>query len=225
MGRTLSFIIPVLDEASRIADLLARLRALYPQAELVVVDGGSVDATAELARPLCDVFHATGPGRARQMNAGAGLARGEYLFFLHADTTPALAADELASALPTAPGWGFSPVRLSDGHPAFRVIERFINQRSRLTRIATGDQMLYLHRDLFAAQGGFADIPLMEDVELCQRLRRVSEPVRLPRPVTTSSRRWEERGILRTVWLMWRLRLAYHRGASPAALWAQYYGQ
>lgn len=225
MAPSLSFIIPVLDEASRIAGLLAHLRERYPQAELVVVDGGSSDTTVELARPLCDVLCSADAGRARQMNAGAGASSGDYLLFLHADTTPEIDAAALSDALPHSPGWGFSPVRLSGRHPAFRVIEWFMNRRSRLTRIATGDQMLFLHRELFAKQGGYADIPLMEDVELCTRLRVNADPVVLPRPVVTSTRRWEGRGIVRTVWLMWRLRLAYHRGASPEALWAQYYGR
>ena len=120
--------------------------------------------------------------------------------------------------------WGFCRVRLSGGRRAFRIIEWFMNQRSRLTSVATGDQMLFLRRSLFEDSGGFDDIPLMEDVAYSKRLRRVARPLIIPQPVQSSSRRWEQRGVARTVLSMWGLRLAYAMGVSPRRLWEHYYG-
>lgn len=224
MTARVAFVIPVLNEAAAIAGLLGKLRSAFPAAQLIVVDGGSDDDTAALAAPLCDLFLRGTRGRARQMNLGAFGASADYVFFLHADSSPAMAATDLERDLASSPGWGFAPLRLSGGAWPFRVIEYFINVRSRLTAVGTGDQMLYLRRDVFVDQGGFDDIPLMEDVALCKRLRRVSRPHILAGPVTTSSRRWEKHGIVRTVLLMWRLRLAYFLGAAPERLWRRYYG-
>jgi rSAM/selenodomain-associated transferase 2 len=225
MAPAVSFVIPVLNEGDRVGALLEFLRARYAGAELIVVDGGSRDGTVAAALPRCDQTLLSPPGRARQMNLGARVADGTYLFFLHADTRPSLSADELAATLATGPEWGFSRVRLSGRQPALRLVEWGMNRRSAATRVATGDQMLYLHRDLFQRTGGFADIPLMEDVEYCKRLRRLAAPRVLPRPVVTSSRRWEQHGILRTVLAMWWLRLGYLLGASPARLHDHYYGR
>lgn len=225
MKCSLSFVIPVLNESERIAAQLDYLRGAYRQAELVVVDGGSRDSTVAEAMTRCDELLLSTPGRARQMNLGAAVATGDYLFFLHADTRPAVTESELSEILSDSPRWGFSRVRLSGARPALRLIEWGMNRRSTLTAVATGDQMLYLHRDLFRDTGGFADIPLMEDVEICKRLRRVAAPRILPRAVTTCSRRWERRGIARTVLDMWGLRLAYVLGVSPAHLHRHYYGR
>jgi rSAM/selenodomain-associated transferase 2 len=224
MAARVAFVIPVLNEAATIGGLLESLRAAFPAAQLIVVDGGSDDATAMCATPLCDLFLRGARGRARQMNLGAYGASADYVFFLHADSCPGTAATDLERDLAASPAWGFAPLRLSGGAWPFRVIEYFINARSRFTGVGTGDQMLYLRRDVFVEQGGFDDIPLMEDVALCKRLRRVSRPHLLSHPVTTSSRRWEEHGIARTVLLMWRLRLAYFLGAAPERLWRRYYG-
>jgi hypothetical protein len=137
---------------------------------------------------------------------------------------PEFDAATLGHALADNPAWGFCPVRLSGEHWLLRWVERGINWRSRMTGVATGDQMLFLRSDVFAAVNGFSDIPLMEDVELSKRLRRLAAPRVLPQPVRTSSRRWEQRGILRTVMQMWGLRLAYACGVQPATLWRHYYG-
>ncbi len=220
-----SVVIPALDEAEHIAPVLEALQPLRAAGgELIVADGGSTDATVDVARPLADTVLSCAPGRARQMNAGAAAARGHWLWFLHADTVagaPALAALRAAMARPGVQ-WGRFDVRLSGRHPLLRVVERAMNLRSRLTGICTGDQGIFVRRDLFRALGGYADIPLMEDIELTRRLRRHGRPLCITAPLVTSSRRWERHGVVRTIVLMWRLRLAYALGASPhrlARLW------
>lgn len=214
----LSLVVPVLNEA---AELVGRLSALQPwreHGEIIVVDGGSDDDSVALALPLADRVLQSPPGRATQLNHGASRATGEYLLFLHCDSTPNILPAAFCESLHERPRWGFFQVRLSGQDWRFRIIESFMNWRSRLTHVATGDQGLFVTRHLFEALGGFADIPLMEDVEFCKRLRRQGNPVVLMPPVTTSSRRWERRGVLRTVLLMWRLRLLYWLGADPAEL-------
>jgi rSAM/selenodomain-associated transferase 2 len=218
-----SFIIPVLDEAAGISPLLRALRRQYAQAEIIVVDGGSSDGTPELAAPWCDQLLPAGRGRAIQMNLGARAARGDYLFFLHADSLPGVDAAQLQSCLETSPDWGFCRVSLSGQNPAFRVIEGAMNLRSRMTRVATGDQMLFVRASLFRRTGGFAPIPLMEDVEYSKRLRKLARPTVITEPVVTSSRRWESGGIARTVLRMWGLRLAWFFGVSPQRLSRYYY--
>ena len=219
-----SFIIPTLNEAARIADLLSGLRRQFPQAELIVVDGGSIDATRTLAGPLCDQLLDSEPGRSRQMNRGLEAATGQYLLFLHADTQVHLTAAALEATLAAAPDWGFCRVSLSGDEWIYRVISRFINWRSGFTHVATGDQMFFFRREFLHEQKGFDDIPLMEDVAVSKRLRRLSAPLIIAEPVTTSSRRWREAGVLRTIIKMWLLRLAYFLGVSPQRLWHHYYG-
>lgn len=235
----LSIIVPALNEAGAIEAALRPLQHWRgAAAEVIVADGGSSDATMTRARPLADrVIHAP-RGRARQMNAGAAAAGGEVLLFLHADTTlPESAPRAILEALcfidrlvPTVSGrhpgeqkcWGRFDVNI-DGDPAMlRVIAWCMNLRSRLTGIATGDQALFMTRAAFDAAGGFPDQPLMEDIDMCKRLKRQSAPVCLRDKVTTSGRRWEQRGVWRTIWLMWQLRLAYFLGASPEYLAARY---
>lgn len=223
---TLSIIIPVLNEAQTLQTQLPALQPLRAGGhQLILVDGGSTDASMQVAQGLVDVCLSSAPGRARQMNAGAAQAEGDILLFLHIDTTlPAQAADLVAAAL--ADGsccWGRFDVRLDGRHPAFAVIARTMNLRSRLTAVATGDQAIFVRRAVFEQIGGFADVPLMEDVLISKTLRRVSPPACLRTRVISSSRRWQQHGILTTIWLMWRLRLAFFLGASPAALHAQYY--
>jgi len=219
-----SFVIPVLNEEAGIGSLLAQLRQRYPGTELIVVDGGSRDRTVNCAMPLCDQLLVAEPGRASQMNLGGRVSESEYLCFLHADSLPGVSAVYLSDCLARGPLWGFCRVRLSGRRPVFRVIEWFMNQRSRLSRVATGDQMLFLRRDLFERTGGFDAIPLMEDIAYCKRLRRLATPLVIAEPVTTSSRRWEERGVCKTVILMWLLRLAYFVGVPPQRLWRHYRG-
>jgi rSAM/selenodomain-associated transferase 2 len=216
----ISVVIPARNEAGNIAATLAPLQALRRRGhEVIVVDGGSGDATVTQAQPLADQVIASAPGRARQMNAGAQAAHGEVLWFLHADTLAPLDADRLLlAALDSGAVWGRFDVRLSGRQPLLRVVERLMNLRSCLSGIATGDQGLFVRRAAFDAVGGFPDQPLMEDIALSARLKRLGRPSCLRTPLITSSRRWEERGILRTILLMWRLRLLYALGADPARL-------
>lgn len=219
----IAFIIPVLNEQDRIATVLSRLRASFPGSELIVVDGGSVDRTVPEAMPLCTRLLMGEAGRANQMNLGGRATGADYLCFLHADSMPQLSNDRLQEYFATRPLWGFFQVRLDGTSAAFRVIEWFMNWRSRLTAVATGDQMLFLQRAVFEQTGGFDPIPLMEDVAYSKRLRRLARPLVIAEPVVTSSRRWQQRGVLRTVLSMWGLRLAYFAGVSPRRLWQYYY--
>jgi rSAM/selenodomain-associated transferase 2 len=222
--RGLSIIIPVLNEADSVADFLGQLSPWREFAEIIVVDGGSSDATVRMARAHCDQLIITGAGRARQMNAGAAHTQADYLLFLHCDTElacpPQAFFDQLAGTVP----WGFFRVRLSGADYRLRIIEWFMNFRSRHTRIATGDQAIFVAGPVWLEMGGYADIPLMEDIELCSRLRRVAAPHIVSPPVVTSSRRWERHGILTTVLTMWRLRLAFWLGVAPERLARSYYG-
>jgi len=216
----LSIIVPVLDEAAGIATALQALAPLRAQGhELIVVDGGSGDGTPALAAPWADRVVSGPRGRARQMNAGAALAGGEVLLFLHADTAlPAAAATSLRAAMDAGALWGRFDVRIAGASAWFPVIAALMNVRSRLTGIATGDQAVFVQSALFRRPAGYADQPLMEDVELSRRLRQVAAPACLKERVLTSGRRWEARGVWRTIFLMWRLRWAYWRGASPEVL-------
>jgi rSAM/selenodomain-associated transferase 2 len=221
----LSIVVPTLDEAAGIEAHLAALRPLRERgAEVIVVDGGSRDGTAERARPLAEHVVTAPRGRAAQMNAGAEVATGDVLLFLHADTRLPPDADRLiADALATdARVWGRFDVRIEGRHPLLRVVARTMNRRSRTTGIATGDQAIFVTREAFRAVGGYADLPLMEDLVLSRALRRRSRPACLSARVTTSGRRWERRGVLRTVLSMWRLRLAFFLGADPRRLAAAY---
>jgi rSAM/selenodomain-associated transferase 2 len=224
-GTRLSVIIPALDEAATIADLLGDLAPLRAQGhEVIVVDGGSADETVTIARPRADRVLGSARGRAAQMNAGAAAATGELLWFLHADTRlPAAAAERLLAACAAGSAWGRFDVRLSGRRWALRMVETAMNLRSRLSGIATGDQGIFVHRALFAAAGGFPPIALMEDIALSRALRRHARPACLREPrLLASSRRWERHGVVRTVLLMWRLRLAYALGASPEHLARHY---
>ena len=187
--------------------------------EVIVVDGGSEDGTAKLAEPLCDRVVLAPRGRARQMNAGAQAASGEILVFVHADTRlPASAELEIRESL-TTHAWGRFDVELEGSHRLLPVVAWFMNLRSRLTGIATGDQAIFVRRDCF---GGFPDLPLMEDVAFSTAMRARHRPACLRSRVVTSARRWEERGVVRTMALMWRLRLEYALGADPARLARRY---
>lgn len=217
----LSIVIPVLNEAGEIAACLGALQSMRNRGvELIVADGGSSDGTVDLALPLADNLVISERGRALQMNAGAALAQGDYLLFLHADTT--LPAGFVPDWLGDAP-WGFFSVRLSGRAWLLRVVEWSMSWRSRLSAIGTGDQGLFVRRELFQEMGGFPAIPLMEDLAICRRLKRRSRPRVLPAPVLTSSRRWEQRGIARTILTMWCLRLAYFVGVPARSLVRRYY--
>jgi len=220
----LSIIMPVLDECAGIVDALAALAPFRARgAEVIVVDGGSRDGTPDLARPHAHVIAAP-RGRAAQMNAGAAVATGDVLLFLHADTRLAPDADrQVREGLErSGRAWGRFDVAIEGRQPLLRMIELTMNLRSRLSGIATGDQAMFVTRAAFDRVGGFPDIALMEDVAISARLKRVSAPLCLRARVLTSGRRWRQRGALSTMLLMWRLRLAYFCGADPSALARRY---
>jgi len=216
----LSIIIPALDEA---AGIVAALEALAPLRasghEVIVADGGSGDGTRELAAALADRVVAAPRGRARQMNAGAGVAGGHALLFLHADTRLPANADRLIFHSLKKHLWGRFDVAIDGRSPLLPVVAFFMNLRSRLTGIATGDQAIFVRRDAFP---GFPEIALMEDVAFSKAMKRRTPPACLRDKISTSGRRWERNGVARTVLLMWRLRLAYFLGASPDELARQY---
>lgn len=221
----LSVIVPVLDEAEEIAGHLAALaRVRAAGAEVVVVDGGSRDATIERAQLHADLVVRARRGRADQMNAGAELARAPVLLFLHADTTlPDGAAEEIQRAVAGGARWGRFDVAIRGGPRLLRLVAACMNLRSRATGIATGDQAIFVRAETFREAGGYPAIGLMEDVALSARLRRLGRPACLRARVTTSGRRWEQRGVVRTILLMWWLRLGYWLGRHPDAL-ARAYG-
>lgn len=219
----LAIIIPCLNEQQHIvATLLPLQRCRVEGVHIVVVDGGSTDNTVALATPLADHVLITPTGRACQMNAGAAACEAyQGLLFLHADTV--LHAAAVLTTVPTIlashpQAWGRFNVRLSGTQWLLRVVEWGINQRSCFTGIATGDQAMFMTHQVFEQVGGFPEIPLMEDVALSGALKRLRKPVCLKTEVLTSSRRWEQRGIIRTIILMWGLRLAYRLGISPQRL-------
>jgi rSAM/selenodomain-associated transferase 2 len=220
----LSFVLPVLEEEARIGTLLRQLRRDFPKAELIVVDGGSRDRSVARALRGADAVLVGAAGRAAQMNLGAAVAQGDYLCFLHADTQPEFRGEDLLAALGDDTAWAFCRVHLAGRPPSLALISWFMNRRARLTRVATGDQLLIVRRELFEALDGFADLPLMEDVEICKRLRGRAPPRCLALRVTSSGRRWERDGVGVTVLRMWALRLAYWLGIPPQRLWEHYYG-
>jgi rSAM/selenodomain-associated transferase 2 len=224
----LSIVIPVLDEAANLAALLPEVRAQEPDAEVIVVDGGSRDGSPDVAARHAGVRLITARrGRATQQNAGARAAHGDVLLFLHADTrlpTGAGAAIRAALADPRVVAGRFD-VRFDTARPILRVVAFFMNHRSRLSGISTGDQAIFVRRQVFTAVGGFPDIPLMEDVELTRRLKRRGRQAALALRVTTSARKWQREGAMRTIVLMWTLRLLYACGVDPARLHRWYYGR
>ncbi|WP_310387359.1 TIGR04283 family arsenosugar biosynthesis glycosyltransferase [Roseateles sp.] len=220
MKAALSIVIPALNEAAGIAASLQALQTLRGRGvELILVDGGSADDTVERARPWADIVITAARGRALQMNAGAARSQGEVLLFLHADTELPPAADQLIlSAIEAGASWGRFDVHISGAARLLRVVALMMNWRSRLSGIATGDQAMFVRREVFERLGGFPAQPLMEDVELSKRLGRLARPACLRAKVRTSGRRWESRGLWRTIWLMWSLRWRYWRGEPAESL-------
>ena len=218
-----SIIVPTWQEAPGITACLRALQPLRKRAEIIVADGGSEDTTCDLAQALADRVITAPRGRARQMNAGARLAQGEVLIFLHADTRPpADALEQIENGLSKGRRWGRFDVELDGRHPWLPAIAFSMNLRSRLSGIATGDQAIFVPRDLFDQVGGFPDQPLMEDIELSRRLLRHGRPACLACRVRTSARRWETQGVTKTILLMWWLRLRYFFGTGPDKLAAAY---
>jgi rSAM/selenodomain-associated transferase 2 len=216
---------PCLNEAERIAEALHALAPLRRRGtEIIVVDGGSADDTVSRARAGADFVLSAPRGRASQMNFGAERARGDVLLFLHADTCLPQRADELIveGLHESERTWGHFDVTIEGRHPLLRVIATAMNLRSRWTGIATGDQAIFVAREAFARAGGYPGIALMEDIALSAALNRAGPPLCLRHRVRTSGRRWEKHGVLRTVLLMWRLRLAYRFGADPDRLALRY---
>ena len=220
----LSIIIPVLNEASGLTQLLERLQPCRAQGgEIIVVDGGSSDATEHLAARLADRVIASPNGRGCQMNAGAALAQGSVLLFLHADTRlPPSAPTLIGQAINRGASWGRFDVRIDGAVAGLGMVAFMMNWRSRLSGIATGDQAIFVTREAFKQIGGFPDIPLMEDIVFSRQLRALSRPACLREKVTTSGRRWEKHGLLRTILMMWRLRLRFFFGANPHDLAREY---
>jgi rSAM/selenodomain-associated transferase 2 len=216
---SLSVIVPTLNEERAITETLRRARAAGVR-EIIVVDGGSVDGTRALAHELADLVLSAPRGRAAQMNAGAARASGDILLFLHADT---LVPDGFAQAIGVAcrePGviGGRFDVTLTSSSPLLRLTGELMNWRSRLSRIATGDQGIFVRRDVFEQLGGYADIPLMEDIDLSRRMKRAGRIACLHQRVTASARRWQTQGVVRTILLMWSFRALYFFGVSPSRL-------
>ena len=220
VAQRLSVVVPALNEAARIRDALEALAPLRGRGhEVIVADGGSTDGTPQLAAGLCDRVVSSARGRGVQMNAGARAASGDVLLFLHVDTFLPRGAEESILATTDDHLWGRFDVEIEGRHPLLKVIACAMNLRSRLTGIATGDQAIFVRRGAFA---GFPEVALMEDVAFSAAMKRRARPACLRQRVRTSGRRWETRGVLRTVLQMWRLRLMYFLGAPPEALARRY---
>ena len=228
MKHSLSIVVPALNEVDSIQEVLENLLAsMSADDELILVDGGSIDGTLLEARRVKDSrlkIISSERGRARQMNAGARESSGSLLLFHHADSTLPAGFRGYLDSVSSNLGWGRFDVSLDARGAAYRVIEWFINWRSRLSAIATGDQSIFVSRSLFEAVGGFPDQPLMEDIELSTRLKRLSKPHYVKARVMTSARKWRKEGIVRTVLLMWSIRAKYALGADPEELVRKYYG-
>ncbi|MFK5985309.1 MAG: TIGR04283 family arsenosugar biosynthesis glycosyltransferase [Pseudomonadota bacterium] len=226
----LSIIIPTLNEAVHISKFLNNLKILCDKQlateyELILVDGGSSDQTLKLAKNCVDKIIHSEKGRAIQQNAGAKHAIGEYLLFLHADSYLSKIFFKEIENLNSSSQlvWGRFDVVLSGAHKGLRVIEFMMNLRSRVTGIATGDQGIFVTREAFEQLGGFADLALMEDIELCARLKKQSPPYNSKLKIITSSRKWEKNGIFKTMRLMWWYRLLFYFGVDSKILEKKYY--
>lgn len=221
---TLSIIIPTLNEASGIIQVLENLQEFRRQgAEVIVVDGGSSDRTAELALSLADRVTSSQRGRGLQLNAGADKAAGNVLLFLHADTIlPPSALALIREAVSKGASWGRFDVHIEGSIPGLGMVAFMMNWRSRLTGIATGDQAIFVTREAFKRLGGFPAIPLMEDIVFSSSMREADRPACIAEKVKTSGRRWEKHGLLRTILTMWWLRLRFFLGASPDDLAREY---
>lgn len=230
----IAVIVPALNEAQNLATLTEQINFLRAAgAPLVLVDGGSTDNTAKIAAAAGMTVVHSPRGRALQMNAGAQYAlqhyRADILLFLHADTRlPPDAIPAIRQRLQPpqhqahAPVWGRFDVRIEGQLRMLRMVSWLMNWRSRITGIATGDQALFMTRFAYEKVGGFPEQPLMEDIEMSQRLRALSAPACIHTPVITSGRRWEKHGLWRTIFLMWRLRWSYWRGVPASQLAADY---
>lgn len=215
----LSIIIPVLNEEKTIGSVIENVKSSISgdNYEIIVVDGGSNDNTVSIAKSSCDQLITSSAGRGVQLNYGARASQGDTLLFVHADTILPVEFDKMITNAISTSGksWGRFDIKLSGKKYIFRIVESLVNLRSRITSISTGDQCLFMTRALFENVNGYKDIPLMEDIDISKRLKKISIPVCLPHKVITSSRRWEEKGIIRTILLMWWLRFMFFAGVSP----------
>jgi len=220
----ISVIIPTLNEAENIERLLQSLQPLRQQGhEIIVVDGGSTDNTRALSAPLCDHHLQQLKGRARQMNAGAAIAQGDWLWFVHADSElPDALWQQFPASAQASSAWGWFQVKISASQPLLKLVAAMMNIRSRLSSVSTGDMGQFVSRKLFRQVGGFADMPLMEDIQLSKTLRKIQPPTVLPGPIVTSARRWQQQGVVRTIILMWRLRLLFWLGVPASRLQKSY---
>lgn len=220
----LSIVIPVRNDAAALERLRASLGApLDPSVEVVVVDGASTDASSEVARRAGWQVVASPPGRGRQLNAGCRAAAGQWLWLLHADSEVPVPALTYLRQL-GGPGWGRFDVRFVAAEGGLRLVAWLMNWRSRVTGICTGDQGIFVHRRLLEAVHGVPEQPLMEDVELSRRLKRLGRPLCPAIALGTSPRRWQRDGLVSTVLAMWGFRLRYWWGADPETLAKAYYG-
>ncbi|MDH5654863.1 MAG: TIGR04283 family arsenosugar biosynthesis glycosyltransferase [Spirochaetia bacterium] len=225
MDNKISIIIPTLNESEFIGKLLPALQEFRKRGhELIIADGGSSDLTVQIAKDHSDRIVFSKKGRAKQMNAGADAASHEIFWFLHADSIPHSDSDRfiLKEFQNKKKGWGYFKTRLSGNSILFRLIEFFMNLRSGLTSVATGDQGIFVRKDSFLIAGKFPEIELMEDIALSKTLKNICRPSRLSLIMITSSRRWEQKGVFKTILLMWYLRLAYISGIHPRKLQALY---
>lgn len=222
---SLTIIIPTFNEALGIEKCLLALQSLRQQGcQIIVADGGSIDETMALAKPLADLIISTDKGRAKQMNTGAKLANNDILLFLHADTfLPENTFELITKSLTSEYHWGRFDMYLSGSHPMFIIIALMMNWRSRLTGIATGDQAIFVKKLNFEIIQGYPDIALMEDISLCQQLKKFSAPICLKAKVSSSSRRWQDNGVVKTMLLMWWLRAGFYFGITSDTLAKLYY--
>lgn len=220
-----SIIIPTLNEAEGVRDFLLALQPLKEQCEIIIADAGSTDETKLISQPLVDLFIAASKGRATQMNSGAENASANILIFLHADTyLPEQALSLIQQGIDKGAQWGRFDIQLIGRHVMLKVVAQMMNWRSRLTGIATGDQVIFMTLQAFQKVGGFPDMPLMEDIEISKRLNEFSRPYCIKVKVKSSARRWESFGVWKTITLMWSIRLRYFLGESPQHL-AELYRQ
>lgn len=222
---SLSIVVPVLNEARHLPRFLQHLMLWESKGcEVLLVDGGSTDNTVPIVREMGLSIVAAKCGRANQMNAGAAATKGQMLLFLHADTYLPDKADQIIHHALTNKRhvWGRFNVCIAGASKLLPIIATLMNVRSSLTGIATGDQAMFMMRTAFDEAKGFPVLPLMEDIALSSKLKKIFAPICIKNKVTTSGRRWEEKGILRTILLMWRLRFAYWRGV-PAYKLAEMY--
>ena len=219
-GNRLSIILPTLNEGAVLVPLLQALQSVRPcGCEIILSDGGSIDQTCSLAESWVDHLVTGSRGRAVQMNRGAAVAQGDWLWFVHADSCLINDIQPLIAFLQqTSAQWGHCRLRLDADRPIFRLIEGLMHRRTRLSHIATGDQGIFVRRTIFEQLGGYPAIPLMEDIALSTALKRCSRPVLGPLTILTSARRWQRHGIVRTIVLMWWLRFAFYIGVSPTRL-------